>query len=332
MAVVATVLAIACVNLAGLFMARGLSRRGELAVRAALGASRGRIVRQLVIESLVLSAGGGAVGLLIAYWATQALAALAGGALTAETAAATRLDARCLLFTFAASAATALAFGLIPAREASQVDPQVALRDRARGGTADRRHHRVRRLLVVTEVALAVVLLVGAGLLLRTLSNLGRVDLGFQSGRDDDGGPVPRRAPAGDPERRARADPRSRQAVPGVKAAGTIQFLPLRGAGCGTGFWREDHAADQDPSHSLPTDCGLVSRGYFTAMGIPVVAGRPFDRGDRLDRPARAGGQPVLRPEVLSRRAGAGQPHSRAVDRSGARGDRRGRRRCADRA
>jgi predicted permease len=283
MAVVATVLGIACVNLAGLFMARGLSRRGEFAVRAALGASRGRIVRQLVIESLVLSAGGGALGLLIAYWATQGLATLAGGALTAETAAATGLDARCLLFTFAASAATALAFGLIPAREASQVDPQVALRDRARGGTADRRHHRVRRLLVVTEVALAVVLLVGAGLLLRTLSNLGRVDLGFRPAETMTAGLFLGVRP---PETRSEVLERILdrvQAVPGVKAAGTIQFLPLRGVGCGTGFWREDHAADQDPLHSLPTDCALVSRGYFTAMGIPVVEGRPFDRGDRLD-------------------------------------------------
>jgi putative ABC transport system permease protein len=255
-------------------------------VRAALGASRGRLVRQLVVESLVLSASGGAAGIAIAYWATQALVALtAAGALTAGTSEPIHLDASSLMFTLAVSTATALAFGLLPARQASHVDPQSALRIRTRGATPDRRHHRVRRALVVTEVALAVLLLVGAGLLLRTLASLSRINLGFQPTETVTMGLFLGLRP---PETRSAVIDRILdrvEDVPGVKAAGTIQFLPLRGMTCGTGFWLEEHAASQDPVRSLPTECALVSRGYFAAMGIPILDGRPFDRSDRMAAP-----------------------------------------------
>ena len=180
MAVVATVLLIACVNLASLLTARGISRRGELALRASLGASRGRIVRQLVVESLVLSSLGGVAGFALAELATRALVSLSAGALSAGTADPVRLDALCLTFTLCVSMLTAVIFGLVPAWQASHVDPQTALRERARGASADRRQHRLRAALVMTEVALAVVLLIGAGLLLRTFSNLANVNLGFQ--------------------------------------------------------------------------------------------------------------------------------------------------------
>jgi putative ABC transport system permease protein len=266
-------------------MARGIGRRGEFAVRAALGASRGRLLRQLTVESFVLSSCGGAAGLVIAYWATQALVALSAGALTAGTSEPIRLDASCLIFTFAVSTLTALVFGLLPARQASHVDPQAALRERTRGATPDRRHHRVRRVLVVTEVALAVVLLVGAGLLLRTLSSLARVNLGFQPAETLTMGLFLGLRP---PETRSAVIDQILdrvEGVPGVKAAGTIQFLPLRGMTCGTGFWLEEQAAGRNPSRTLPTECALVSRGYFAAMGIPVLAGRPFDRRDRIASP-----------------------------------------------
>jgi predicted permease len=284
MAVVATVLIIACVNLAGLLMARGIRRRGELAIRASLGASRGRLVRQLIIESLVLSSLGGAVGLVLAYWGTRALVMLTAGALTVGSIEPIRLESTCLVFTLVISTVTALVFGLLPAWQASRVEPQMALRERTRGGTADRRQHRMRSALVVTEVAMAVVLLVGAGLLLRTFSRLVRVDLGFQpaetitmglflGGRQDEA-------------RVALVDQilEGVEALPGVKAASTIQFLPLTGMNCGTGFWLEGQARG-DASHALTTECSLVSRGYFAAMGIPILEGRPFDRRDRMGGP-----------------------------------------------
>jgi predicted permease len=285
MAVAAIVLAIACVNLAGLLMARGFDRRTEFAVRTALGAGRGRLIRQLVIESLVMSFCGGAGGIGVALWATQALVVLNAGALTAGISEPIALDASALIFTLVVSTATALVFGLVPARQASRVYPQAALRDQTRGATSDRRHHRVRQILVAAEVALAVVLLVGAGLLLRTLSSLVRVDLGFRPADTLTMGlflglrsPETRSAVIDDILDRV-------ETVPGVRAAGTIQFLPLRGMTCGTGFWLEEEAASRDLSRTQPTECALVSRGYFAAMGIPVLAGRPFDRRDRMPGP-----------------------------------------------
>ena len=272
MAVVAAVLVIACVNLAGLLMARGMNRRGELALRASLGASRGRLIRQLAIESLVLAMFGGAAGLVVAYWATQALVMLTGGALTVGITGPIRLDVTCLVFTLVVSTITALVFGLVPAWQASRVEPHAALREQGRGATADRRHHQMRGLLVVTEVALAVVLLVGAGLLLRTFSSLVRVDPGFKPAETITMGLFLGVRP---PEVRVALVDQILDRVggmPGVKAAGTIQFLPLSGMTCGTGFSHAGQAPD--PSGALSTECSLVSRGYFDAMGIPVLVGR----------------------------------------------------------
>jgi putative ABC transport system permease protein len=282
MAVVATTLAIACVNLAGLLLARGIGRRTEFAVRAALGASRQRLARQLAIENLVLAACGGVTGLLLAAWATPALAVLGAGSLITRPSDPVRLDATCLLFTFVVSTATTLLFGMAPARQASRADPQSALGERTRGAAADRHHHRARAALVTTQVALAVVLLVGAGLLLRTLLTLGRVDPGFKpAGTVTMGLFLGTRPPAA---RIATVDQilDRVETVPGVQAAGTIQFLPLSGMTCGTGFWLEEDSSARDPATALSTECALVSRGYFAAMGVPMRAGRPFDRGDRV--------------------------------------------------
>ncbi len=281
-AVVATVLIIACVNLGGLLMARGIARRGEFAVRASLGASRSRLVRQLVIESLVLSSFGGAVGLAVAYLATRILVSLTAGALTVGTTQPIRLDATCLFFTLAVSTVTALAFGLVPAWQASRVDPQMALRERTRGTSADRRQYRLRSMLVVTEVALAVVLLVGAGLLLRTFSSLVRVNLGFQPADTVTMGLFLLRPPEA---RIALVDQilERVQAVPGVTAASTTQFLPLSGMNCATGFWFEGQTSGGDGQPGGNGDCLLVSRGYFDVLRIPVLEGRAFDGRDRID-------------------------------------------------
>ncbi len=278
MAVVATVLLIACVNLAGLLMAKGLARRSELALRAALGASRIRLVRQLVIESLVLSLCGGAAGLAVAYLATKALVTLTAGTLSVAPTEPIALDRTCVVFTLIVSTLTSLVFGLLPALQASHAEPQTALRERARGATVDRRHHRMRQALVVTEVALAVVLLVGAGLLLRTFSSLVNVSLGFQPAHTLTLNLFLGDRPAAIRMALVEQILEHVEAVPGVTAAGTIQFLPLAGATCGTGVWLDGQASD--PSRALPTDCSLISRGYFAAMGIPVLEGRSFDRRD----------------------------------------------------
>ncbi|HKW48137.1 MAG TPA: ABC transporter permease [Gemmatimonadaceae bacterium] len=282
MAVVAVVLAIACANLAGLLIARGMARRGELAVRVALGASRWRLVRQLIIESLVLSLAGGAAGVAAAYWTTQALAARIASAMGDAAGVSIHLDLRCLVFTLVICVATALAFGLLPARQASRVDPQAVLREQHRGATAGRGRFHVREALVIAEVTLAFVLLVGAGLLLRSLTNLTRVTLGFQPEGVVSMSLFLGIRPAAD--RGALVDHILDRidAVPGVKAVGTVQFLPFRGMTCGTGFWPEAEAVRQDPSRTLSTECYLVSRGYFGAMGIPLRSGRAFDRRDDI--------------------------------------------------
>ena len=282
MGIVAMVLVIACANLGGLLMARGLNRRGELAVRASLGATPRRLVGQLVVESLLLALCGGALGLAFAYVATRALAGLTASALgTGES---IRLDTTCLTFTCIVSLLTALAFGVLPAWLASRVEPESAMRRQSRAATTDRRQHGLRSLLVVSEIALAVVLLVGAALLLRTFSNLVQVDLGFQPA-----GTVTMRLFLGARSDDARIALLDRilervESLPGVTAAGTIQFLPLSGASCGTGFRREGDSA-ADPSSALSTECSLVSRGYFRAMGIPLIAGRVFDTTDRSTTP-----------------------------------------------
>jgi predicted permease len=281
MGVVLTVLAIACVNLAGLLTARGVARRGEFALRASLGASPSRLVRQLVIESLVLSSCGASVGLALAHAATRTLTALSGNALMGAVPGPVHLDLVSVAFTVTIAIATALAFGLLPAREASQANAQEAIRHRTRSATSDREHHRMRSALVVFQVALAVVLLVGAGLLFRTFSNLSGVDLGFQPA-----GTVTTSLFLGVRPPDTRATVLNQildhvESLPGVQAAGTIQFLPLRGMTCATGFWREEDAQGRDPSRTQPTECAVVSRGYFAAMGIPVVEGRAFERGDR---------------------------------------------------
>ena len=279
MGAVAAVLLIACVNLAALLLARGIGRRGELALRASLGASRVRIGRQLVAESLVLAAFGGAAGLLLAHWATRALTPLMERTLTFGRAADIRLDWTCLLFTSALATAAALISGLIPAWQASGANPVRALSERGRTATATRRQLRLRNLLVIAEVATAVVLLVGSGLLLRTLSSLARVELGFQPA-----GTITAQLflGTGDADRRTQLVEQllDRLAlVPGVHAVGTIQFLPVGGMQSGTGFWLDGTSA-ADPARSLPTAGSLVSRGYFEAMGIPIRQGRSFDRRD----------------------------------------------------
>ena len=172
------VLAIACANVANLLLARGAVRRHELATRRALGASRGRLIRQLVVESLVLAVAGGALGVVLAVVATRWLGVVV--ALGVPRFDELSVDASVVAFGALASLATGVAFGVIPAIRVTRVNPGAVLKDGTRSGGSPRRH-RTSGSLVVVECALAVVLLVGAGLLLRSLSRLNAVDPGFRT-------------------------------------------------------------------------------------------------------------------------------------------------------
>src|SRR5438270_6710023 len=233
---VAFVLLIACANVANLLLARGAVRRREIAIRSALGAPRGRVVGQLLTESVVLAALGGAVGLVVAYWGLQLLLALSpvefasGGPI--------HLSYPALAFTAAASLVTAPVCGLAPAFEGPRADVQETLKDAARqaGGV---RHRRMRQLFVVSEIALAVVLLVGAGLMLRSLLSLRSVNPGYSTTNILTMRLQLPGAKYTTDEQRIRffRDALSRvQELPGVQTAGAVSFLPLTGLGAGTSF------------------------------------------------------------------------------------------------
>ncbi len=278
--VVVFVLLIACANLAGLLLTRGVGRRSELALRAALGARRSRLVQQLVVESLVLALLGGALGLLLGFWASRGLVFLAQDAVSFGQMADVRLDAGVLAFTVGLSLLTAIAFGLAPAWQVSRFDLQGALAERGRGGSDGRSQQRLRATLVTAEVALTVVLLAGAGLLLRTFSHLLQVKLGFEPEHvltmklflTDD---AIRRASL------VESILDRIETVPDVQAVGTIQFLPFGGWTNQGPFRFVGRPAPRDPM-SMESEVSTVSRGYIAAMGIPLVSGRDFDRRDRM--------------------------------------------------
>jgi putative ABC transport system permease protein len=281
--VVAFVLLIACANLAALLLTRGVGRQNEIALRASLGAGRLRLVQQLLIESLTISAMGGALGLLLGSWASRALVFLARDAVAFGQMEDVQLDARVLSFTLLLSLLTAVVFGLAPAWQASRFNLQSALRRHRSGAGEHRGQQRLRSALVVGEVTLAVVLLVGAGLLLRTFSRLLDVKLGFQPEQ----ALTLRTFINGDPARRSRMVETILdrvEALPDVRAAGTIQFLPLGGWTNNGPFEFIGKPKPADPN-SLFSDVSTVSRGYFEAMGIALLRGRPFDRRDGIDSP-----------------------------------------------
>ncbi|MGB7760348.1 MAG: ABC transporter permease [Bryobacteraceae bacterium] len=226
--VVAFVLLIACANLAGLLLSRGVGRKSEIAVRAALGAGRWRIVQQLVVESFVLSLAGGTLGLMLGWAGSRTLVALGESTVDFGQLSDAGLDGRVLAFTLALSCLTAVLFGLVPAWSASRVDLQSSVKSQGRGGIGRRGQDRIRSVLVVAEVALSVVLLIGAGLLVRSFLNLTDVKLGFRP----DNVVTMRTLVTGAPASRAKlveAILERVEALPGVVSAGTIQFLPLTG-------------------------------------------------------------------------------------------------------
>jgi putative ABC transport system permease protein len=282
-AAVGLVLLIACANVANLLLAQATTRRKEIAIRIALGARHWTIVRQLLIESLLLAAGGGLLGVLGAFWGVQALAKLLPESLSKLQN--VSIDARVFLFTLGVSVLTAVVFGGVPALLASRTKPGATLSDVARdmaGGTSGRH---LRRVLVVSEVALAVVLLVSAGLLIRSFQLLRRVDTGFTTENALTMRmvlPFPKYQKA--EARRAFYDEvlGKIHEVPGIESAGMITFLPLSFHGMNFNFSVEGQPATSDAK--LPFALWrVVSPDYFRAMGIPLRRGRFFDARDSAD-------------------------------------------------
>jgi putative ABC transport system permease protein len=278
---VALVLLIACANLANLALSRAMGRRRELATRAALGAGRARLVRQLVTESVLLSILGGALGVGLAMAATRVLLSLNPTTLPPMFDA--RVDRSVLAFSFVISVVTGVLFGLLPALDASSGNLHEALKDGGRGSSGGRASARVRRTLVVAQVALAIMLLTGAGLLIRSFGELTRVTLGY----DPNGVVTAGLRAAGDryddPVRINTfydrvIDELSRAS--GVTAVGAVSDLPTRG-GSGTSLRIEGEPNDEA---RLPDLTYLSVRGdFFEALHIPIVAGRAYDARDRPD-------------------------------------------------
>ncbi len=296
---VGVVMLIVCVNLSTLQLARMGTRQKEMAVRATLGAGRQRLLRQMLTESVALSGCGAAVGLFLAVAGTRALSRL--NALSIPLLSGVHVDARGLGFTLLVTVVAGVLFGLLPAIQAPRFAIQDALKDQSRGSSGGRSHAWLRNGLVICQIASACVLLVGAGLLIRSLLRVLDVNLGFQPERaaalriDPSvrfSGQVPQNIYFDELLRRTRS-------IPGIVAAGTTDLLPLTGdRSWMVGARGQTYAKGQGPEASVR----VVSDGYFEAAGIPLRAGRVFTQADRASR------EPVVVVnETLARRLWPGQ-------------------------
>ncbi|HEY4215816.1 MAG TPA: ABC transporter permease [Gemmatimonadaceae bacterium] len=271
---VAFVLLIACVNVANLLLARGSARAREMAVRAALGASRSRLIEQLLTEAAVLSAGAGALGIVLAVVLVRAVIALSPAGLPRIEQ--TTIDGAVVAVVLVIAVACSLMVGLLPALRITGSASQTVLREGGRGGSPSRSRTRTQNLLVVSEVALAVALLSGAGLLIRSAWALAHIDPGFDSRNVFTAQvvlPVARYPGVRDATQAYRAIHDQVAAIPGVRAVAFTSSLPL------TPSVRSGLGAEGQPmtdGERLIADIRLVSPGYFGAMGIAVQAGRDF--------------------------------------------------------
>jgi putative ABC transport system permease protein len=304
-AAVALVLLIACANVANLLLARATSREREMAVRAALGAGRKRLVRQMLTESLVLSAAGGALGLLLAWWGVQALKAAAPPTLPRLDEVA--LDPMALGFTALAVIVTGLLFGLAPAMRGSAFALHTTLSAGGRAGIGGGRGERLRGVLVVAQVALALILLVGSGLLVRTFSRLQQVDLGFDSGHVLTAQIVLPAAKYTGGEQQAAFFNSLRErlaSTPGVQVVGLSTDVPLTG---GYNYITFDVVGRPAPGpgetspDAVPT---TASPEYFSALKIPLQAGRLFDATDVPNAPQVA----IVNRELVQKHFGGRNP------------------------
>jgi len=285
---VGCVLLIACVNVAGLLLARGATRQREMAVRAALGAPRSRIIRQLLTESLLLACLGGGLGVLLAAWGVDALLALSPGDLPRLEE--VGLDGRVLGFTLLLSLLTGVLFGLAPAWSASKIDLTTSLKEGARGATDGATGRRLRSALVVAEVALALVLLAGAGLLTKSFWRLRQVDPGFDPRNvltlrlSLDGYKYKTPAEWADWFRRLQE---RLQTIPGVRGASVVMPVPLHGLKLfdGLTFPFEIEGRPMEKSERPRIGGYDIQPGYFRTLGIRLVAGRDFTPRDDAQAP-----------------------------------------------
>lgn len=287
MGAAALVLLLACVNLAGLFLSRALARQRELAARAALGAGRGRLVRQLLTESAILALAGGTLGVVLAFWAKQGLVDVARTVM--PSIGAVRIDVSVLGFALALSIASAVAFGLVPAIAGTRFDLQGSLAASSRTVSDGRSVRRMGRLLVAMQVGLAVVLLVGAGLLGRTLAALEHTGVGYDTSSRVLTFSIALTPPVyADPARQTAFFDEFLtrvRALPGVRAAGTVVVAPWEGY---TAAGADSLAAEGRTDVARGADMAsrvTVSADYFLALSIPLRGGRTFAPQDRVDAP-----------------------------------------------
>jgi predicted permease len=287
--VVGIVLLITCANVAGLMLARGTARQHELAVRAALGAGRARLVRQLLVESLLITLAGGAVGLMAANWTAHGLASILATEFHVARANMAGVDGAVLLFALVVSLVSGVLFGVLPALASAASDLTDALRECGRSATG-LRAPRLRQALVVLETALALMLLAGAGTLLKTFITLRTTHPGFEASHVlalDLFLPQPRFADRADRVRFFDAALQRIQAVPGVRAAAFVADLPLGGS-TDTESFHIVGRADPSPDRGFNAGFNIVSAGYFRLMGIPIRSGREFLDTDRPSAPGVA--------------------------------------------
>ncbi len=273
---VGMVLLIACANVANLLLARAAGRQREVAVRAALGAGRWRIVRQLLTESLLLAGLGGLAGLALAWWGTDLLVSLAPPDLLNLPQ--VKINAAVLGFTLAVSMLTGVIFGLVPAFEATRLNLTESLKEGGKNIGGGMRSHRLRNSLVVAEIALALVLLVGAGLLIRSFARLQGVDPGFNAHNVlTMKVSLPARKYDTDQKRIDffRQAVAQMQTLPGVESAGAVSFLPFAAPHAGTGVEIEGRPK-LPPGQGLNTGVIVTDLNYFRTMRIPLKRGRLF--------------------------------------------------------
>ncbi len=296
---VGLVLLIACANVANLMLMRSSSRQREMAIRTSLGATRARIIRQLLIESGILGAAGGILGLIFAVWAKDLLLAMLPESMSVAKVNNIAIDGNVLAFTLVLSVATALLFGLLPALRASRPDLGDTLKEGGRAVSASLSRNRMRAALVASEMAIALMLLIGAGLLIKSFIRLENVAPGFEPDRilslriGLNGARY-----SNDQQRVAGFEEiiRRVEQVPGVKSVGSIQFAPLSGLRSATGFWLANRPVPKHGDEPV-TGVSIVTPGYFATMGIPLIKGRFLTPGDRAGSP-----QVTVISETLARR------------------------------